>query len=81
MKISARSMYQGQSHYIDVAQGAIFMDQNMRFGLILGNTEKKNLADYEQLLRPVFSCVCGQKKLYLKKKHCSVYARNLKFFF
>ena len=24
-----------QSHYIEVAQGAIFMEQNMRFGLIL----------------------------------------------
>ena len=50
MKISARSMYQGQSHYRDVAQGAIFI----RFELILGNTEKKTLG-------PVFSCVCGQK--------------------
>ena len=26
----------GQSHYIEVAQVAIFMKQNMRFGLILG---------------------------------------------
>ena len=25
-----------QSHYIEVAQGAIFMEQNMRFELILG---------------------------------------------
>ena len=25
-----------QSHYIEVAQGAIFMEQNMRFGNILG---------------------------------------------
>ena len=25
-----------ESHYLEVAQGAIFMDQNMRFGLILG---------------------------------------------
>ena len=25
-----------QSHYIEVAQGAIFMEQNMRFGVILG---------------------------------------------
>ena len=25
-----------QSHYIEVAQGTIFMEQNMRFGLILG---------------------------------------------
>ena len=26
----------GLSHYIEVAQGTIFMEQNMRFGLILG---------------------------------------------
>ena len=25
-----------QGHYIEVAQGAIFMEQSMRFGLILG---------------------------------------------
>ena len=25
-----------RSHYIEVVQGAIFMEQNMRFGLILG---------------------------------------------
>ena len=28
----------------------------------VGNTEKKIWADYEQLLRPVFSCFRGQKK-------------------
>ena len=35
----------GQSHYIKVAQGGIFMEQNMRFGLILGRLAilKKNL--------------------------------------
>ena len=33
------------------------------FGLV-GITEKKEIwADYEQLLRPVFSCFDGQKKL------------------
>ena len=35
-----------QSHYIEVAQGAIFMEQNMRFGLILGRLailKRKNL--------------------------------------
>ena len=33
-----------QSHYIEVAQGDIFMEQNMRFGLILGRLTilKKN---------------------------------------
>ena len=59
-----------QSHYIEVAQGAIFIEQKMRFGLILGrlSIQKKkkkkneNWADYEQLLRAVFSCFHEQKK-------------------
>ena len=53
-----------QSHYIEVAQEAIFMEQNIRFGLILGWLAilKKMGFDYEQLLRPVFSCFLGQKK-------------------
>ena len=37
------------------------------FGLI-GSAEKKIWADYEQLLRVVFSCFQGQKKCNLKKK-------------
>ena len=32
------------------------------FGLV-GITEKKNWADYEKLLRPVFSSFHGQKKI------------------
>ena len=51
------------SHYIEVAQGAILMEQNMRFGLILGwlaILKKKFLDDYEQLLRSVFSRFQGQ---------------------
>ena len=45
-----------QSHYIEVAQGAIFMEQKLRFGLDLGRLAilKKNGADYEQLLRVFF---------------------------
>ena len=43
------------------------MEQNMRFGLILGRLamlKKKLGADYEQLLtlRAVFHCFHGQKK-------------------
>ena len=55
---------QNQSHYIEVAQGAISMEQNMRFVLILGRLailKKKIWADCEQLLRAVFSCFQGQK--------------------
>ena len=41
-----------QSHYIEVAQGDIFMEQKMKFvlGVPVGNTAKKIWADYEQLL-------------------------------
>ena len=49
-----------QSHYIEVAQGDIFMEQKMRFGLVLGRTEKKLGADYEQLLRVFYSFFQGQ---------------------
>ena len=41
------------SHYIEVAQEAIFMEQNMRFGLV-GNTEKNGVDDYEQLKCGIF---------------------------
>ena len=36
-----------QSHYIEVAQGDIFMEQKMRFGLVLGRlaTLKKVVLD------------------------------------
>ena len=42
------------------------MEQKMIFGLILGRLAilKKNWADYEQLLRAVFSCFHGQKKCF-----------------
>ena len=53
-----------QSQYIEVVQGDIFMEQKMRFGLVLGwfwagfglvgNTEKKLGANHEQLLRGFF---------------------------
>ena len=37
------------------------MEQELRFGPV-GITEKKNIwADYEQLLRPVFSSFLGKK--------------------
>ena len=49
---------------MEVAQVDIFMEQKMRFGLVLGRLEilKKRLgADYEKLLRVFFSCFQGQK--------------------
>ena len=50
-----------QSHYIDVAQEDIFMEQKMWFGLVLGSTEKKNWgADYEQLWGRFFPAFGGK---------------------
>ena len=59
-------MGQYQSYYIVVAKWAIFMEQNMRFGLVLGQLAilKKKLGPIEQLLRPLFPCLQGHKKCY-----------------
>ena len=45
-----------QSHYIEVVEGVIFMQQKMKFGLILGwlAVLKKIGNDYKQLLRAFF---------------------------
>ena len=48
------------------------MEQNMRFGLV-GNIEKKNWADYEQLLKAVFPCFQGQV-FFQKPKNIVVFA-------
>ena len=73
--------YCNQSNYIEVAQGDIFMEQKMRFGLVLGwlaILKKKMGADYEQLLRVVFSCFQGQKNnLKYFGKCCSVRTKKL----
>ena len=70
-----------QSHYIEVTQGAIFMEQNMRFGLILGRLamlKKKSWgADYEQLLMAISSCFQGQNKIYIYFKYRSVCTKKL----
>ena len=55
-----------QSHYIEAIFNGTEYEIWADFGPV-GNTEKKNCADYEQLLRPVFSCFHGQKK---NLKHC-----------
>ena len=53
-----------QSHYREVPRWVIFMEQELRFGLDLGQLallKKKHIwANYEQLLRPVFSLFGGQ---------------------
>ena len=43
-------MYREQSHYIEVAQGATYMEQIMRFGLIL---------DWFAILGPIMSNFLG----------------------
>ena len=62
------------------------MEQNVRFGLILGRLAMlkiKNWANYEQLLRAFFSCFQGQKiNLECFQKYCSVRTRKFhKVFF
>ena len=55
-----------QSHYIEVMQGDIFMEQKMTYGLVLGRLailKKKLGADYEQLLRVFFHVFRGKKNL------------------
>ena len=56
-------MHGHQSNSIEVAEGDIFIEQKMRFGLVWGQLAilKKMEADYEQLLSVVFSCFQGQK--------------------
>ena len=58
-------MHRNQSHYREVPRWEIFIEQELRFGLDLGRLalQKKIWADYEQLLRPVFSCFHEQKKI------------------
>ena len=62
------------SHYIEVVQGDIFMEQKMQFGLVLGGLAvliKTTWADYEQLLRAFFSCFQGQKMfIFFKNIFC-----------
>ena len=50
--------YHNQSQYREVPQWEIFMEQEMRFGLDLGQLrllKEKKWTDYEQLLRSFFS--------------------------
>ena len=60
-----------QSHYIEVAQGAIYMQKNMISGLILAILKSKFWTNYEHLLRSVFSFFVDKKILIFFKKHCA----------
>jgi hypothetical protein len=51
-----------QSHYIEVEKGDIFTEQKMSFWLV-GNTEKKFWADYEQLWGQFFHVFKGKKNI------------------
>ena len=69
-----------QSHHIEVAQGDIFYgtEYDIRADLgPVGNTEKKIGADYEQLLRAVFSSFHGEKN----QKYCSVRTKKFSYKF
>ena len=55
--------------------GRHFLEQNMRFGLVLGQLailQKTWGANYEQLLRVVFSCFQGQKNDFIFLKNIVV---------
>ena len=54
-----------------------FYEKHLRFGLVLGQLAmlKKHWADYEQLLRVVFSCCQEQKKFVCFFKYCSVHTK------
>ena len=61
-------------------QGDIFMEQKMRFGLVLGRLailKKKMGADYEQLLRVFFSCFQGQNNVISLQKYCIAHTKKL----
>ena len=65
-----------QSHYIEVEQGDIFMEQKRWFELFLSwlaILKKKIWADYEQLLRVVFHVF--MEKIFLER--CSVPTKKL----
>ena len=56
-----------RSHYIEVPQGDILMEQKMWFGLVLSRLAIwKKWSDYEQLLRTVFSYFQGKKRPHWK---------------
>ena len=57
--------YFNQSHYREVPQWEIFMEQELRFRLDLGWLAllKNNWADYEQFLRPVFFMLSWAKEI------------------
>ena len=56
------------------------MEQKMRFGVVLGNTEKKLGPDYEQLLRVFFSCFQGRKYSKFAVRIMSFSERQMKLF-
>ena len=71
--ILIRHVYSGntvwrQSHYTKVSEGAIFMGQNMRFGLILGRlaVRKKYFGPYASFVGGFFNIVVW---VHIKKFH------------
>ena len=65
-----------QSHYIEVLQGAIFVKQNMKFGLILGwlAVLKKQLGQLTATLETDFFHVFMSKKIEHLKKNIVEFA-------
>ena len=55
-----------QSHYIEVAKGAIFMEQNMKFGPV-GNTEKNGGSKVWNFWGCFFNVFNGKKHIFILK--------------
>ena len=69
-----------QSHYIEVTQEDIFMEQNMRFGLILGRLAilKKNGGPImSNIWGWFFHVFRGKKKFKILFKNCSIRTKTL----
>ena len=67
----AKAMYPKQSDYIEVAQGDIFMEQKMWFGLVLGS-----FAILKKVLGPIMSNFWGHL-FFIFSKHGGVRTKNL----
>ena len=74
-----------QGHYIEVAQGAIFMEQSMRFGLILGRLailKKKSFGPImSNFWGGFFMFSLAKQMLKFFEKHCSFHTKMLRNIF
>ena len=72
-----------QSHYIEVVQGTIFLEQNMIFGLILGWLAilKKVLGRLWATFESSFCMLSGAKNGEFILKYCSIHTKKLHYIY